>query len=92
VPAGRRLTATAFARRIAAAEGGRAPAPPVDLLVRTGGEQRLSDFLLWESAWAELVFTPVMWPDYTADDLKAAVDEFGHRDRRFGGLPEREAS
>lgn len=59
----------------------------VDLLIRTGGEKRLSDFLLWESAYAELIFTDRMWPDFSADDLSAAVEEFGRRQRRFGGLP-----
>jgi undecaprenyl diphosphate synthase len=62
-------------------------APPVDLLIRTGGEQRLSDFLLWESAYAELVFTPRMWPDFDAADLRQALDEFQRRERRFGILP-----
>ena len=62
--------------------------PDVDLLVRTGGERRLSDFLLWESAYAELVFTDVMWPDFTAADLAAAIAEFHARQRRFGALPE----
>jgi undecaprenyl diphosphate synthase len=60
------------------------PSPDVDLLIRTGGERRLSDFLLWECAYAELLFTPKMWPDYTADDLAAAMQEFAERDRRFG--------
>ena len=60
--------------------------PDVDLLIRTGGEQRLSDFLLWESAYAELWFTDTMWPDFTATDLAAAVKDFRARDRRFGGL------
>jgi undecaprenyl diphosphate synthase len=59
----------------------------VDLLIRTGGEQRLSDFLLWECAYAELVFTPVMWPDFQAADLAAAISEFHSRERRFGSLP-----
>ena len=59
----------------------------VDLLIRTGGEKRLSDFLLWESAYAELVFTDQMWPDFDASSLDAAVAEFRRRDRRFGGLP-----
>ncbi|HEU4752387.1 MAG TPA: di-trans,poly-cis-decaprenylcistransferase [Armatimonadota bacterium] len=62
------------------------PASEVDLLVRTGGEQRLSDFLLWESAYAELLFEPTMWPDYTPERLRAAVAEFEGRDRRYGGL------
>jgi undecaprenyl diphosphate synthase len=59
----------------------------VDLLIRTGGEQRLSDFLLWECAYAELVFTPLMWPDFAASDLASAVSEFRSRERRFGALP-----
>ncbi|MBI3666450.1 MAG: di-trans,poly-cis-decaprenylcistransferase [Acidobacteria bacterium] len=63
-------------------------APDVDLLIRTGGEQRLSDFLLWESAYAELVFTRRMWPDFDAADLEAAVREFQGRERRFGLLPQ----
>jgi len=62
--------------------------PDVDLLIRTGGEQRLSDFLLWECAYAELYFTETMWPDFGASDLIAAVAEFHARERRFGGLPE----
>jgi len=61
--------------------------PDVDLLIRTGGEQRLSDFLLWECAYAELWFTDRMWPDFGAAHLAAAVHEFHSRDRRFGGLP-----
>jgi hypothetical protein len=60
----------------------------VDLLIRTGGEKRLSDFLLWESAYAELHFTDRMWPEFDAADLEAAVAEFHHRQRRFGGVPE----
>jgi len=62
-------------------------AQDVDVLIRTGGEQRLSDFLLWECAYAELVFTPVMWPDFAASDLAAAMAEFRSRERRFGALP-----
>src|SRR5262249_38794818 len=58
----------------------------VDLLIRTGGEKRLSDFLLWESAYAELFFTERMWPDFDAPDLEAAVRDFKRRERRFGGL------
>ena len=60
----------------------------VDLLIRTGGEKRLSDFLLWESAYAELYFTDRMWPEFDGPDLAAAVAEFRHRQRRFGGVPE----
>ena len=59
----------------------------VDLLIRTGGEKRLSDFLLWESAYAELVFTDRMWPDFDESDLEAALEEFSRRERRFGGVP-----
>ena len=60
----------------------------VDLLIRTSGEQRLSDFLLWECAYAELYFTERFWPEFSADDLKHAVETFAQRDRRFGALPE----
>ena len=63
------------------------PAPDVDLLIRTGGEKRLSDFLLWECAYAELVFTERMWPDFSAVDLAEAVREFARRERRFGTVP-----
>jgi undecaprenyl diphosphate synthase len=62
--------------------------PDVDLLIRTGGEQRLSDFLLWECAYAELYFMTMMWPDFGTADLAAAVAWFHARDRRFGGLSE----
>jgi undecaprenyl diphosphate synthase len=58
----------------------------VDLLIRTGGEKRLSDFLLWESAYAELIFTDRMWPDFDEGDLEAALQEFNRRERRFGGV------
>jgi undecaprenyl diphosphate synthase len=64
-----------------------APLPPVDLLLRTGGERRLSDFLLWECAYAELAFLDVAWPDLTTDHLDAAFHEFSRRDRRFGAAP-----
>ena len=65
--------------------------PDVDLLIRTGGEQRLSDFLLWETAYAELVFIDTMWPDFGADDLATAIAAFHSRERRFGGLPSQAA-
>ena len=66
----------------------RAMGPPVDLLIRTGGERRLSDFLLWESAYAELVFTRTMWPDFGPEALTTAVREFRSRERRYGCIPE----
>ena len=78
-------TRESFASRLGGPHG--APAPDVDLLIRTGGERRLSDFLLWESAYAELFFTARMWPDFHEDDLAAAVAEFRGRHRRFGALP-----
>jgi undecaprenyl diphosphate synthase len=59
----------------------------VDLLIRTGGEKRLSDFLLWESAYAELLFTDRTWPDFDSTDLDAALAEFKRRERRFGSVP-----
>ena len=59
---------------------------PVDLLIRTGGERRLSDFLLWECAYAELVFVDAYWPDFDEAAFDSALREFAHRDRRFGGL------
>lgn len=58
--------------------------PDVDLLIRTGGDQRTSNFLIWQAAYAELVFTPKWWPDFCVEDLEAAVDEFARRERRFG--------
>ncbi len=63
-----------------------APAPAPDLIIRTGGEQRLSNFLLWECAYAELVFQDVYWPDYGPDQLKAALANFHSRERRYGGV------
>ena len=69
-----------------------AGAPPVDLIVRTSGERRLSNFLLWEAAYAELLFQDVLWPDYGHEALSDAVEAFRSRERRFGGLePERAA-
>ncbi len=76
--------ADAFERAIA--DHFAAEAPPVDLLIRTGGEQRLSDFLLWENAYAEFCFTPTFWPDFDRADLQAALADFHRRERRFGGL------
>ena len=70
------------------AEVQRGGSTEVDLLIRTGGEQRLSDFLLWECAFAEFVFLPKRWPDFTAADLETAVEEFYSRERTRGGLPD----
>ncbi|WP_184078878.1 isoprenyl transferase [Sphingobium subterraneum] len=60
--------------------------PPLDLLIRTSGEQRLSNFLLWQAAYAELYFTDMLWPDFDGDALAAALASFKERERRFGGL------
>jgi undecaprenyl diphosphate synthase len=70
------------------AEVQRGGSTEVDLLIRTGGEQRLSDFLLWECAFAEFVFLPKRWPDFTAADLETAVEEFYTRERTRGALPD----
>ena len=85
--AGSTVTPEALERAMVESIHGSPDAGPVDLLIRTGGEQRLSDFLLWESAYAELVFLPVLWPDFNAVHLSEALREFGGRERRFGGLP-----
>ncbi|MBV1918678.1 MAG: di-trans,poly-cis-decaprenylcistransferase [Sphingomonadaceae bacterium] len=68
-----------------AAELDTASLPPLDLLIRTSGEQRLSNFLMWQAAYAELWFTDVLWPDFTPDHLREALDEFVSRERRYGG-------
>lgn len=60
--------------------------PDVDLVIRTSGEKRISNFLLWQAAYAEFVFTDVLWPDFALADLKAAIDEYNTRNRRFGNL------
>ena len=59
--------------------------PPLDLLIRTSGEVRLSNFLLWQAAYAEMIFTDVLWPDFTPEHLRAALEEFAKRERRYGG-------
>jgi undecaprenyl diphosphate synthase len=69
-----------FAQRLSTAL-----APPPDLIIRTSGERRISNFLLWEAAYAEFVFQDVLWPDYGAAELKAAVEEYETRERRYGG-------
>jgi undecaprenyl diphosphate synthase len=76
----------ALGRLIAQAPDDDANSPDVDLMIRTGGEKRLSDFLLWECAYAELAFLDVMWPDFAPADLAAALADFRRRERRFGGL------
>ncbi|MBZ5535768.1 MAG: di-trans,poly-cis-decaprenylcistransferase [Acidobacteriia bacterium] len=77
-----------FALRLAQVMHAEPAAPEVDMIIRTGGEQRLSDFLLWESAYAELFFTLVLWPDFNSGDLKSLIEEFHSRHRRFGRIPE----
>ncbi len=77
-----------FAELLSRVDHGIGTSKDVDLLIRTGGEQRLSDFLLWECAYAELYFTRRMWPDFSATDLHEAVEEFHARERRFGAVPE----
>ncbi len=79
------LTRESFSRLLAGEPGLR----DVDLVIRTSGEQRLSDFMLWESAYAELHFTKRMWPDFAAEDLEQALASFQMRERRFGGLQAR---
>jgi undecaprenyl diphosphate synthase len=79
-------TRAGFTCRLGAAYGPGGEAPDVDLLIRTGGERRLSDFLLWESAYAELLFVPRLWPDFGVADLTCAVHDFRRRERRFGAL------
>jgi undecaprenyl diphosphate synthase len=75
-----------FARLLAIVDHG-TPVPELDLLIRTGGERRLSDFQLWEAAYAELYFTGTMWPDFGAGELAEAVRDFSSRERRFGAVP-----
>ncbi len=60
--------------------------PDPELIIRTSGEQRLSNFLMWESAYSEFFFTPVLWPDFNKEELRKAIDDYGSRGRRFGGL------
>jgi undecaprenyl diphosphate synthase len=81
-----------FNELLARVDHDRMPSCDVDLVVRTGGEQRLSDFLLWECAYAELLFVGKMWPEFTAADLAEALADFRGRNRRFGLAPEQVAS
>ena len=82
----------AFGELLARVDHDAMPAREVDLVIRTGGEQRLSDFLLWECAYAELLFEKKMWPEFDADDLAEAMTDFRSRSRRFGLAPEQVAS
>ena len=75
----RKIDEAAIARHLYTAD-----APDVDLLIRTSGEQRISNYLLWQAAYAELVFTDIFWPDFDRTHLKAAISDFQHRTRRFG--------
>ncbi|MBM3451414.1 MAG: di-trans,poly-cis-decaprenylcistransferase, partial [Armatimonadetes bacterium] len=95
VAAARDLAASVAAGRMTAAEIDEdavtrrlhtAPLPDPDLMIRTGGEQRISNFLLWQSAYAELYFTPMMWPDFGRDEFYDALRDYQGRIRRFGGL------
>ncbi|MDT8368089.1 MAG: polyprenyl diphosphate synthase [Longimicrobiales bacterium] len=81
------FTRADFAAALGRAMHQEGPALDVDLLIRTSGEQRLSDFLLWECAYAEFVFTDRLWPDFDGDDLAAAMREYRTRDRRYGARP-----
>jgi undecaprenyl diphosphate synthase len=81
------LTRESFAALMAEASHSQTVAADVDLLIRTGGEQRLSDFLLWECAYAELFFLKKMWPEFGAADLEDCLRQFHSRERRFGALP-----
>jgi len=76
-----------FSARLRSGSGEAVDVPDVDLLIRSGGEQRLSDFMLWETAYAELWFTDVPWPEFSPDHLAQAMADFASRERRFGGLP-----
>jgi undecaprenyl diphosphate synthase len=89
---GASATREQFSDLLSLVDHDRLPACDVDLVIRTGGEQRLSDFLLWECAYAELLFVDKMWPEYTADDLGEALADFRGRNRRFGLAPEQVAS
>jgi undecaprenyl diphosphate synthase len=86
------ITREKFSRLLAQVNHDPFPIRDVDLLIRTGGEQRLSDFLLWECAYAEFYFTRCMWPEFTEHEFLAALSEFELRERRFGGIPAQAAS
>ena len=85
-------TREAFAELLGEITNSGGPSPDIDLLIRTGGELRMSDFMLWEAAYAELIFTDQLWPDFGGADLVAALCEYRTRDRRFGRIEELVAS
>jgi undecaprenyl diphosphate synthase len=89
---GEQLTRERFAELLAKVNHDPFPIRDVDLLVRTGGEQRLSDFLLWECAYAEFYFTRRMWPEFSEEEFVSALNEFQGRERRFGRVPAQAAS
>jgi undecaprenyl diphosphate synthase len=89
---GESTTRDGFTELLARVDHDAMPARDVDLVVRTGGEQRLSDFLLWECAYAELLFVQKMWPEFKSEDLADALADFRSRNRRFGLAPEQVAS
>src|ERR1043165_7178965 len=84
--AGEPMSREKFAKLLATVHHDPFPVKDVDLLIRTGGEQRLSDFLLWECAYAELLFTAGMWPEFSDREFRSALEEFAGRERRFGGV------
>lgn len=89
---GPKLSEEEFARQLGEVTHGSPRTPDIDLLIRTGGERRLSDFMLWEIAYAELLFLQRMWPEFGTADLEAALDDFLGRERRYGRVPETAAS
>src|SRR3954469_1899095 len=89
---GEPVTRERFAQLLAAANHDPFSVRDVDLLIRSGGEQRLSDFLLWECAYAEFYFTRCMWPEFSEQEFLSALSEFELRERRFGGIPAQAAS
>jgi undecaprenyl diphosphate synthase len=81
------ITAEALGSRLDAAD-----LPDPDVIIRTSGEQRLSNFLLWQAAYSELIFVPAYWPDFDRATLEGAIAEYRRRERRFGGLVARTGS